>query len=695
MAPKFFGRPAINAPNGEKAVFQALKYLPDECVIFYEPILRSNKNGNRRPDFVVVHPEWGVTVLEVKGWQNEHVRQASSEKVQLVTGKQETSPVHQALTASHVLNEMLEARPELLHYAGYYQGKLTFPYRHAGVAPYINGKVLRKLKEIWGESYLLGEPDLKKNRIAKSLANIYSPFQARMTPKQVSVVCNLLDPNRFREIRTPDNGQLKGIYDPDQVDIATADLDNQTQPEESESATLQLPGFTQIMTDEAREVARPQAHVRLVRGLAGTGKTDVLILRTHYLKDKHPDLDILVTTFNKPLYEQRLGPELKNLDGVTVRRFMQLCADIYMTKHAWQKPQRTIGLIERLNNEYAFPLAKRVGVQFIADEIEWMKEAQRTDRQEYIKSVREGRGSGSEGRRLSRFMKEQMFYIFMRYQEHLDQMGAIDWADLPNYALQILKEGVEPPRKYDAILIDEAQHLAPTWIEILKYYMKPGGQFFLCEDPSQSVYRFYSWKQKGLNVRGRRTRWLRVPYRNTRQIFEAAYALIKKNRLAHSLLSESGESLPPNLDHEAIRDGERPQLRRFLSWRDERDFIVQEVNTLIDQGIYPHQIGILHSDANIIKRYEDKLGVKGIKLYETRRQTGLEYTVVFVPNIDAMYSKLPDEEEEEALARRQLEFYMTMTRAREQLYLSFVDNWPEPLEPILPYVDEISMPTRL
>jgi hypothetical protein len=43
---------------------------------------------------------------------------------------------------------------------------------------------------------------------------------------------------------------------------------------------------------------------------------------------------------------------------------------------------------------------------------------------------------------------------------------------------------------------------------------------FLADDPMQSIYRYYSWREKGVPVAGR-TRWLRIPYRNTREIYQA------------------------------------------------------------------------------------------------------------------------------------------------------------------------------
>jgi hypothetical protein len=695
MAPKFFGWTALNQNPGEKAVYLALRHLPDDTVIFFEPRLR-RRGEDRKPDFVVVHPEWGVKVLEVKPWGPKHISKISSREAILVTGEKKTSPVEQARQASEILHEMLEANHELWEYAASDRGKLAFPYRHAGVLPYAYGRLLEKLKDKWGEFNLLGKEDLEREVIFDRLARIKPRFGG-MTARQVNVVCNLLDPDRFQEVRVPGTGRLKGVYDPEQVDVATADLEHLTPTDDSESETLRLPGLEGIMSDEARDVALHGTHVRLVRGFAGTGKTDVLILRARYLRQKYPDLDILVTTFNQPLHEQRLEPELRGLDGVDVRRFMQLCSDIYRQKQKYRNPQKTEGIVKKLSGEDMFPIIAQMGEEFVADEIVWMKETRRCSRDDYISSTRDGRGSGEGGRRMGRRMKEQMFDVFEAYQRELTQMGegVIDWADLPNFALDYLQDGTQPPKRYDVVLIDEAQHFAPTWIEVIKCFLKPEGTLFMCEDPSQSVYRFYSWEQRGLNVRGRRTRWLRTVYRNTRQIFQAAWALIETNEVAQQLLAESGEVKPPNLDTDVVRNGDKPQLRRFSSWQQERDFIIQEVGRLLQEGCPANHIGLLHTDSNILKRYRNLLGPKGIKLYETKRQTGLEFTVVFVPSLEMMFRNLSAEQTEESRARDQLTLYMTMTRARDKLYLSYVQHWPELLDPVRPYIEEVEAPLRL
>ena len=48
---------------GEKLLFARLQDLDDDCIGYYEPPV-----GDRFPDFVVIIPDAGLLVIEVKGW---------------------------------------------------------------------------------------------------------------------------------------------------------------------------------------------------------------------------------------------------------------------------------------------------------------------------------------------------------------------------------------------------------------------------------------------------------------------------------------------------------------------------------------------------------------------------------------------------------------------------------------------------
>lgn len=55
-----------------------------------------------------------------------------------------------------------------------------------------------------------------------------------------------------------------------------------------------------------------------------------------------------------------------------------------------------------------------------------------------------------------------------------------------------------------------------------------------------------------------RTRWLRVPYRNTFEIYQAAYRLIEDYEEIQQSLAEEGEQVTPLVNPQTMRHGQRP-----------------------------------------------------------------------------------------------------------------------------------------
>ncbi len=50
------------ASKGEQRLFSILSKLPDDCIVHYEALV-----NRRNPDFIVIIPQYGVLIIEVKG----------------------------------------------------------------------------------------------------------------------------------------------------------------------------------------------------------------------------------------------------------------------------------------------------------------------------------------------------------------------------------------------------------------------------------------------------------------------------------------------------------------------------------------------------------------------------------------------------------------------------------------------------
>lgn len=79
---------------GERKVFEALRdHLPEDYLVYYDTAVRQ-----RHPDFIVVGPDLGLVVLEVKDWRLETIVSIGDAVVLRVAGRDEIvkNPIEQA-----------------------------------------------------------------------------------------------------------------------------------------------------------------------------------------------------------------------------------------------------------------------------------------------------------------------------------------------------------------------------------------------------------------------------------------------------------------------------------------------------------------------------------------------------------------------------------------------------------------------
>jgi hypothetical protein len=80
MAEMIPDRLPSGASAGERKVFGLLQQLPDDVIVYYEPIV-----ADRYPDFIVIIPSVGLLIIEVKGWYPMHIVDANNNDVVITT----------------------------------------------------------------------------------------------------------------------------------------------------------------------------------------------------------------------------------------------------------------------------------------------------------------------------------------------------------------------------------------------------------------------------------------------------------------------------------------------------------------------------------------------------------------------------------------------------------------------------------
>jgi superfamily I DNA/RNA helicase len=442
----------------------------------------------------------------------------------------------------------------------------------------------------------------------------------------------------------------------------------------------------ELPTQQEEIVAGAPASVRLVTGVAGSGKSLVLLYRALLSANLHPAARVLVLTHNAPLQHELarrsafLADLPKNLTCTTF--FKWAAASLGRWEKMWW-PSDIERHLSRMKEE--FPSLANLSAAFLADEIGWMKDNRLLRQTLYLESDRAGRGTPLRGGQ-----REEMWKLFRTYQHALRADGATDWH---NVALRFHDAAVVKKRLrfpcYDAVFIDEAQFFAKAWFEVVTAALKAGGHLFLAADPTQGfLRRRQSWIAAGIEVRGRSTK-LTQPYRNTRAILRFAREFYE-SRLDPDE-NEGDLNVPDDAQLAAIsEEGEPPVILRVPTAQDEIARAANEVAAMREGGLPPGKLLLLHANSSLEKALrtalERKLG--GALVHDAKSgpmppeafcsvttlhaATGLEAPVVILLGISQLLES-EDDLRMSADERRELRrdhtrmIYMGLTRAGQRL----------------------------
>ncbi|MEO0852609.1 MAG: NERD domain-containing protein, partial [Cyanobacteria bacterium J06648_11] len=293
------------ASQGEKLLFEVLQSgLPDDFICWYEP-----KVQDLYPDFIILGPSFGLLILEVKGWYANRIERANNDYFDIrwtrdgIT-KVEThrNPLRQAHGYFASAADKLKGYPLLCNLDGNYQGRLCFPIGVGAIMSNIT-EAQAHTENIYG---LLEKPAIAYRDEVLSWPTLTSD-QLIQRLKAMFKVDFAFSPLTADQIDT-----VKGVLHPEtaikEVKIAPEDADNQ------------LPvGATKIVTvdiDIERLARSMKGGHRLLSGVAGSGKTQLLLSRAKILANRLLEHRILILCFNITLAAQlrsQLHEDTRNL----------------------------------------------------------------------------------------------------------------------------------------------------------------------------------------------------------------------------------------------------------------------------------------------------------------------------------------------------------------------------------------------
>jgi superfamily I DNA/RNA helicase len=301
----------------------------------------------------------------------------------------------------------------------------------------------------------------------------------------------------------------------------------------------------------------------------------------------------------------------------------------------------------------------------------------------------EYRGASRVGRGRALTIKDRktVWQIIERLQRALAADGEISFSGLCRRAAELVNTGrVASP--FDAVVIDEMQDLRAQELLMLAA-LAPSQRLMLVGDGGQRIYAGkVSLKSLGIDVRGR-SHILRLNYRTTEQI----------RRFADGLLDAEADDLDGGREARdqtrSLLHGPDPRLQGFDSRPAQNDFVLEQIERLLRQGLAPDEIAVFARQARLLDQIETRLKRAGVPSYRLskedfphepavnlgtmHRAKGLEFKVVFV--IDAAENELPPasvlskKTDEQARAdfleqERQL-LYVSITRARDAVFVTW------------------------
>jgi hypothetical protein len=433
--------------------------------------------------------------------------------------------------------------------------------------------------------------------------------------------------------------------------------------------------------------------LNIATGVAGSGKTLILLYRLRLLQVLYPEKRFLVLTHNRALIRDMQSRYHRLTGGlpetITWSTFMGWCHSQWPSDPAWTKPvgeSRRAQLLRRAWSE--FFQGTSITLSMLRSEIDWYKDQSPAQTAGYLQLERRGRGF-----RLMPEQRQRMTQAIAYYQHLLEQTGGMDWGDVPRKLWGFLQDGRLQMPDYDAVLVDEAQFFAPLWFEIIRELVRPqSGHLFVAADPTQGFLgRGASWKSIGLEARGR-THRLERSYRTTREILNFATLFYRQR------VSETGtEDDILALDLSDLPGGAIPQLIPLGSPQDEITCIANEIAEFAKQGLPLGHLLVLHANWQgvqaLIAAINRKLGAK--KAFDPKDQypgdyvrvttlqagTGLEAPIVFLAGFHQLFEeeqslRLSDEEREALIVENTRKVYMAATRAGQRLAFTYVGDVP-------------------
>lgn len=602
---------------GERKVFNVLKRLPQHFTVRYEIILHER---NFRPDFTLLSPQYGVCVVEVKDWSVDAIKQATPEK--FVIQWRDNNPASR-------MNPQLKCQIYLANI----KERLTLcsELRDSSYNLLIDPHFLIALPnmrsaefdEIGLDAVIDKSHVLFKEHLADERGAVQCVMDAipRMQQPLTSVQFKQVNDHLGLVIKTDPTQEGEGLTGARRGPIVSS---------------KKLISEFAIDLEQERVAKNLGEGPRLLRGMAGSGKTLILLVRAK----------LAISNAEKAKQKQRI---------------LILCWNISLANYMRQAFRNIDIPFEGRLTSAPMPASdtSTVEIMHLIDWLRWV-----------VKSYSSYRFPASSD------------------PDFLDRVTSLlEKVKLPEHA------------KYDAIYLDEAQDFREEWIEFLFHKAVKGDDpkeknFIISADNAQQIYRHqgrqgFSWADLKIPMQGR-SRIFRRVYRNSARIWSFAGFLL--GNIGEYYREDNGK--PSAEIWFAPKNGNDPELVECKSIQEQVKEAVQTVKAITSQGYSPRNVLILYHRQTVrgyrvVENLQRQLWNADIEsdwitesatsknAFDWSRDTvkistvhsakGMDAPVVIVLNAEAFMNSDGDTDELKLM-------YVALTRAREQLKVLYTGD---------------------
>ena len=432
-----------------------------------------------------------------------------------------------------------------------------------------------------------------------------------------------------------------------------------------------------------------------VTGGGGTGKTVAALHRLKKLAASAGPKSVLYTTFTKTLIKNiygrivSLGVRTENCDLVNIDKLVMDMARQYnlIPRNAtildYSSSSRTS---EELWEDIVSDNLSSFDAAFLQKEyLDVIVYNNITSLEGYYRQSRVGRT-----RPVSRKERGEIWKLVEQYIGAKKESAFYDRNEVFNIVANYLNDnGIRP---YKHVIADEIQDFSNPELRFLRALVAEGpNDLFMVGDPYQRIYnnRKIAFSQVGINVRGKRSKRLRVNYRTTEEIKRAAVNIV--NDCNFDDFDGETESLA---GYVSLLHGDKPEYKVYPC----RDEEITQILAFIEEC---HQVGMDYKDICVACGQRDALkpiqnalhrnnvpyqnlsneaggSVTGVNLSTFSNMKGLEFKVVILANVSKGtfpilprgFEALDPISKKEILMNQKALMYVAITRAMQKVVLT-------------------------